>query len=232
MPITRSLFVEKPEKGKRFAISDVHGCYHTFKAILKTIRLKKKDQLFLIGDMINRGPNSHDVLDHIIKLKEKGYQIYFIRGNHEQAVLNTKKKTIAQRKRVLKGFNSKKLLDKGILIKRYKDLLADSQHFIEIDKYFLVHAGFNHKADDPFDDRRAMLNTRKFKSKKDYLKGKTSIIGHTPKDVSKIVRRIKKGKRKFYLDNGCANYKTKEQGHLLCLDLDSLALIVQINIDC
>lgn len=231
MPLTRSLYIEKPKKGKRFAISDVHGCSKTFDAILKTIRLKKKDQLFLVGDMVNRGPSSHEVLDKIIKLKEKGYQVYFIRGNHEQMVLNTIKKSVGQRKRRLKGFNSSKLLDHGVLKKEYKNLLQDTQHYIETEDYFLVHAGFNHKAENPFEDRKGMMNIRKFKSKKSYLKGKTSIIGHTPKDISKIVRRIKKGKNKFYIDNGCANHKTREQGHLLCLDLDSHALIVQINID-
>lgn len=231
MPITRSLFIDKPEKGKRFAISDVHGCSKTFKEILKTIRLKKKDQLFLIGDMINRGPSSNEVLDHIIKLKSKGYQVYFIRGNHEQAVLNTKKKSIAQRKRVLRGFKSSKLLKNGELILEYRTLLKDTHHYIELDNYYLVHAGFNHKAKDPFEDRTAMMNTRKFKSQKKYLKGKIVVVGHTPKDISKIVRRVKKGKNKFYIDNGCANFKTKEQGHLLCLDLDTQALIVQINID-
>ena len=233
MPETKSIFVEKTQKGRRFAISDVHGCAKTFKAILDQIRFTKNDQLFLVGDMVNRGPSSNEVLEHILKLQSENYEIYFIRGNHEQAVLNTRRKSIGQRKRSLKANNSSNLLDEnGKLIKKYKDLIKSSYHFIETEDYFFVHAGFNHKAENPFEDRKAMLNIRKFKSKKDYLKGKTSVIGHTPKDLSKIVRRIKKGKKKFYIDNGCANYKTKGQGHLICLDLDTKAIIIQINIDC
>lgn len=233
MPLPNVLFVNSPaEKGRRYAISDIHGCELTFKAILKQIRLKKKDQLFLIGDMVNRGPSSHKVLDHIIQLKSEGFQVYFIRGNHEQAVLNTVKKTQAQRKRSLKGNNSLNLLEKGEIKQAYLKLLKESYHYIELDDYFLVHAGFNHKVSNPFEDTFSMLNIRKFKTKSKFLKDKKLVIGHTPKNISTIVRRVKKGKRKLFIDNGCANYKTREQGNMLCLDLDTRTLIVQINLDC
>ena len=37
----QSIFVKKPEKGHRYAISDIHGCSKTFKKLLKKIGLKR-----------------------------------------------------------------------------------------------------------------------------------------------------------------------------------------------
>ena len=69
MPENKHLFVEKPEVGRRFAISDIHGCSMTFEALLSQIHLKKEDQLFLLGDYVNRGPDSAGVIDKILELK-------------------------------------------------------------------------------------------------------------------------------------------------------------------
>jgi len=70
------------------AISDIHGCLNTFKAILQQINYTKADQLFLIGDFIDRGPDSKGVIDHIWDLQAQGFSITCIKGNHEQMLLN------------------------------------------------------------------------------------------------------------------------------------------------
>ena len=45
--------------GRRFAISDIHGCGKTFIYLVEDIlNLKKDDQLFILGDLIDRGKNS------------------------------------------------------------------------------------------------------------------------------------------------------------------------------
>lgn len=51
--------VEKPaDGGRRFAIADIHGCFYTFQALIKRIQFSAGDQLFILGDMINRGKNA------------------------------------------------------------------------------------------------------------------------------------------------------------------------------
>ena len=42
----------------KYAISDIHGCLKSFQALLEKIDLKKEDELFLLGDYIDRGPDS------------------------------------------------------------------------------------------------------------------------------------------------------------------------------
>ena len=52
----------------RFAISDIHGCAKTFEALLEQIALTKDDTLFLLGDLIDRGPGSKEVVDKVLQL--------------------------------------------------------------------------------------------------------------------------------------------------------------------
>ena len=71
------------------AVSDIHGCFATFyELIIKLIDLKRTDQLVLLGDYIDRGEQSREVIDFIIDLTEKGFDIIALRGNHEQMLLD------------------------------------------------------------------------------------------------------------------------------------------------
>ena len=63
--------VEKPIVGRRIAIGDIHGCFKTFKSLLETkINLTKEDQLFLLGDYIDKGKRNKEVLDYIIQVAD------------------------------------------------------------------------------------------------------------------------------------------------------------------
>src|SRR6056297_3080965 len=73
----------------RYAISDIHGCFKTFRRLIESgIKMEKNDQLFLMGDYIDRGPSSKQVLDYILYLMENNYNVVLLRGNHEEIFLN------------------------------------------------------------------------------------------------------------------------------------------------
>jgi serine/threonine protein phosphatase 1 len=76
-------FISKPLTGKRWVIADIHGCCQTFKTLIEKIKLSPSDQLFLLGDYINRGPDSVGVIDFILTLQNQRYQIFPLKGNHE-----------------------------------------------------------------------------------------------------------------------------------------------------
>lgn len=59
-----------------YIIGDVHGCYKTLLALIK--QLPKNAHICFVGDLINKGENSSDVLDFII---ENNYDC--VLGNHE-----------------------------------------------------------------------------------------------------------------------------------------------------
>ncbi|GKU78412.1 metallophosphoesterase family protein [Paenibacillus sp. L3-i20] len=65
-------------------ISDIHGCIDPFNDLLKKIEYdSSRDQLILIGDYVDRGPNSREVVDRVIDLVEN-HRVIALRGNHDQ----------------------------------------------------------------------------------------------------------------------------------------------------
>jgi len=73
---------------KKYVISDIHGCAKTFKALVDRISFSREDELYLLGDYIDRGPDSKGVIDHIWDLLETGYTVHCLTGNHEQMFLH------------------------------------------------------------------------------------------------------------------------------------------------
>ena len=77
--------IPKDKKGIKvehstYVCSDLHGEYPAYQAIID--QLKEKDKLYILGDVIDRGPDGIKILQDIIKRKEKG-QVEFLIGNHE-----------------------------------------------------------------------------------------------------------------------------------------------------
>lgn len=68
--------------GRTIAIGDIHGCHDEFEALIARLKITKKDTLVLLGDLVNRGPNSRGVLDLAKKLKA-----ICLLGNHELRLL-------------------------------------------------------------------------------------------------------------------------------------------------
>ena len=63
-----------------WVIGDIHGYNETFDALIKKLKIKEKDIILCLGDLIDKGPGSLEVL----KTVSKSNQIFSIRGNHEE----------------------------------------------------------------------------------------------------------------------------------------------------
>jgi serine/threonine protein phosphatase 1 len=75
---------------RRFAATDLHGCLRTFRYLVEEeLRLRTADHLYLLGDYVNKGPDSAGVLDYLMQLQAAGYQVHCLRGNHEHELLVT-----------------------------------------------------------------------------------------------------------------------------------------------
>lgn len=74
-----------PISGRLVIVGDVHGMRKTLEALLDKVGFDKSkgDHLVLVGDMVNKGPDSPGVVDLAIKLGASA-----VRGNHENSVLN------------------------------------------------------------------------------------------------------------------------------------------------
>ena len=70
---------------KRFAIGDIHGGYLALKQVLDRINYDPAEHiLFFVGDYVDGWPESKQVIDLLVKIKEENPSCVFIRGNHDQ----------------------------------------------------------------------------------------------------------------------------------------------------
>ncbi|HWV15597.1 MAG TPA: metallophosphoesterase [Cellvibrio sp.] len=71
--------------GKDYICSDIHGHFHLLQAELEKIGFdERRDRLFSLGDLIDRGDESHLTLDWLAKP-----WFFAIQGNHERMLINT-----------------------------------------------------------------------------------------------------------------------------------------------
>lgn len=225
---------------RRFVIADIHGCKKTLEALISKISLQKDDVLFFLGDYIDRGPDSSGVFDFILNIKESGFNIYTGRGNHEQDFIevseNYSKKFFKHySKTILKSDDL--LKEKGKVKKRFKKFLVETELYFELEDFFLVHAGFNFKAKDFRKDQTSMLNVRDWEFDLNQTNGKRIVHGHQPTNYKKIIKHIAENHNRIPLDNGCVYvrphkyYDYEKLGKLCCLELNSMELFCQPNID-
>ena len=68
--------------GRLIAIGDIHGCHLEFAELLAQLELARDDRLVLLGDLINRGPDSSKVID-----LAREHKATALLGNHELRLL-------------------------------------------------------------------------------------------------------------------------------------------------
>jgi serine/threonine protein phosphatase 1 len=68
--------------GRLIAIGDIHGCHQEFAELLDRLSLAPDDRLILVGDLVNRGPDSNRVIDLAIE-----HRALALLGNHEARLL-------------------------------------------------------------------------------------------------------------------------------------------------
>lgn len=66
---------------KAFVVSDIHGMYEHFIKLLE--HWNRNDKLVILGDMIDRGPESLKVVQHIMTLSQN-HDVTVLQGNHDQ----------------------------------------------------------------------------------------------------------------------------------------------------
>ncbi len=218
-----------------FVIGDIHGCAKTFKKLLKEVlKVTKEDSIYLLGDYIDRGPNSKKVVNRIIKMKENGYKIFPIMGNHELLLIdsinvienhvywfqNGAKQTLA-------SFEINYAYE---LKPKYIEFFQNLPYYYILDNFIIVHGGLNFNIDDPFQDKESMVWIRENNVDLQKTGGRRLITGHTPMPLDKIQKSL--SKNKINLDGGCVYYnKHSFLGYLVALELNTMQLYFQRNIE-
>jgi bis(5'-nucleosyl)-tetraphosphatase (symmetrical) len=119
-----------------FAIGDIQGCAGAFDALLRKIAFRpSRDRLWLVGDLVNRGPDSLGVLRRVMGL---GSSVRCVLGNHDLHLLAT----VAGRRELSPADTFRDVLeapDLNAIVDwlRHRPLL----HYDRGAKRLLVHAG-------------------------------------------------------------------------------------------
>src|SRR5690606_33959869 len=115
---------------------------------------------------------------------------------------------------------------------KYKTFFLNLPFYISLENRLLSHAGFDFLSNQIFENTYAMLHQRSCKHSELVPESIKIIHGHTPTTLEKIKRSIASDSPIISIDNGCVYKSSSEQrGNLVCINIDSLGLFVQKNIE-
>ncbi|OON71004.1 metallophosphoesterase family protein [Hymenobacter sp. CRA2] len=223
----------------RYATTDLHGCLHTFRHLVEQrLRLTREDALYVLGDYVNKGPDTRGVLDYLMQLQADGYQVHCLLGNHDLELLEAARgkrpmanwTSVADYDMTLRSFGVERTEDIPEPYLRWIEALPLS---LELPDFVLVHAGFNFRLppEQMRHDRRSMLNIKDFTFDASRLQGKRLVHGHNPKPTDYLRRQVKQRSGAIDLDTGCVYRHNPELCHLAALNLDTWELTLQENIE-
>ena len=171
-----------------FAIGDIHGCYDQLKALVEKIPIDFfHDTLLFIGDYIDRGPHSAEVVDYLIKLKNHVKEVIFLKGNHEDMLdkfLNGDDRftyLLNGGQQTLDSYLNKPVQPESFPIPSdHVEFFKSLRLYYETDEFIFVHAGLRPRIPLETQSTEDLLWIRdNFISTKYYF-GKRVIFGHTP----------------------------------------------------
>lgn len=208
-----------------YVMSDLHGCRREFHQMLKQINFSPEDHLYILGDVIDRGLNSINLLLDVITMEN----VTMLIGNHElwmQCVLLWGEDNHRIKAEWFDNGGRQTWADYRLRSREEKTsiiaLLKNLPDYLEITvgsrDFYLVH-GY------PGNDFMERVWGRPKKDVSPPIPGKTVIIGHTPTpflDASQIGGECKIVHLPGVIDIDCGSVCCSN-GRLACLRLDDMA---------
>lgn len=228
-----------------YCISDIHGDYERYRAMLQKINLKDRDNLYVIGDVIDRGRDSLKILrDMMMRVN-----VIPIIGNHEYMAINCLKflmKDITREeigkldKGIVEGLlewqnvGGQATIDEFHRLNREEkedviDYLSEFSLYEEVKAggktFVLVHAGLSDfdpkKSLDDYELHQLIFHVPDYSMV--YFEDKYLVTGHMPTafiDENTNPNRIFMGNNHIAIDCGCG--MDKKEGRLGAVRLDDL----------
>ncbi|MBN2486071.1 MAG: serine/threonine protein phosphatase [Bacteroidales bacterium] len=222
-------------ESKVFAIGDIHGCYKTFEKLLDTAAPARNDTIVLLGDYIDRGPSPQKVIDLILELKSGGYKLVTLMGNHESMLLESRQNIHAFTnwmynggEATLRDFGIGSVAEMGTV---YLNFFRGLRFYYEAGRYLFVHAGFNEKPAETFNDVHSMLWARKECYASASFENKTIVHGHSPVDCLLLENAVRDKQQVINVDTGCVYAHRKGLGYLSAVEFPAYKIFSCKNID-
>lgn len=176
---------------RMIAIGDVHGCSTALRKLIKTIQPRKSDTIIFLGDVIDYGPDSRDVIEQILDIRESS-NLILIAGNHEEMLLGVLDGTTALENWLRHGGNqtleSYRINHPNQLPEEHVQLLRSAKSYHETDTHLFVHA--NYYPNLPLAETPATTLFWEFCDPAKctpHYSGKMVIVGHTPQTTGDIL---------------------------------------------
>lgn len=184
--------VPDSQSGRLIAIGDVHGCVHALDALLDAIQPTPDDQLVFLGDLIDQGRDSREVLERLIDLKFQT-KLVVIQGNHEEMLFAARRSEKALRYWENCGgvatLNSYRFGGNlSDIPEEHWAFLAEGIPYFETEAFVFTHA--NYVPDLPMkeqpghDLRWALVEPEEMKP---HGSGKPVIVGHSEQPTSEVL---------------------------------------------
>jgi serine/threonine protein phosphatase 1 len=219
-------------KNKLVAIGDIHGCLKSIEALWKKLEPWSDIPHIFIGDYIDRGPDSKGVVDFLLE-KQKERTCIFLRGNHEQMLLDAYQKGDAYNWMMNGGDASLRSYGENVRVteipENHIDFYKATKLYYQTDQYFFVHAGapphqtLRESIEDE-DSANFFLWGREHLNAYKTAWEKTVVFGHTPRP-SPIKR-----EKMIGIDTGCV-YNRLGYGKLTAVVLPETKFIQQKSLD-
>lgn len=124
-------------------VGDVHGMLVELKALIEKVGLTKEDHLVFCGDLVDKGPDSPGVVRYVRELREAGFRVTVVKGNHEDKHERFRRAYAKAGDKVkMKGFKELKSITLA-LDEADVTFLEDAVLFLRLPEHnaLVVHAG-------------------------------------------------------------------------------------------
>jgi serine/threonine protein phosphatase 1 len=188
--------MEIKKRGKIFAIGDIHGCYDKLRSLIERLPYDpQRDTIVFLGDYIDRGPHSKEVITYLCQLKRQVKKCIMLIGNHEYLMLEYHRTGDPALLPFLRhlgidstlqsyGANSpQSLQEMHFLPEEHRQLLHSLLPYWETEDYIFVHAGVAPEIPLEQQDLSSLCETRSTFLLEEHDYGKLVIFGHTPFDM-------------------------------------------------
>jgi len=172
---------------RTLVIGDIHGCLRAFDSLLDAVRPAPADQLILLGDYVDRGPDSRGVIDRVLGLTRSHRNLITLTGNHEDMMLEARADPYALRGWCLSGGeatlrsyapNAATSLAIEQVPPEHWQFLERCRDWFETGTHIFVH-GYVDPDAIMTEQQPAVLRWRKLRDARPHRSGKTVICGHT-----------------------------------------------------
>ena len=214
---------------RRIIIGDVHGHYNGLMLLLEAIAPGSKDQVYFVGDLIDRGPQSAQVVDFV---RQSSY--HCLLGNHEQMLLDVLDSSgssqVEQAWLYSGGYATITSYKESTIPQEHLDWMLGLPTYLDLGDVWLVHAGVDPRI--PLEKQTAeqlcWVRDEFHSIRQPYFPDKLIIIGHTITFTLPGVSPGKLAQGKGWLDMDTGAYHPKS-GWLTGLDLTN-RLVYQVNV--